>query len=188
MAEPLRKRWTVADVEALPYDEWRRYEIIDGELFVSIAARYEHQMTQKQIVVALDRWNGESQLGQVIPTPGVIFAISDAVIPDVVWISRERLAALLDDSGHLQGAPELMVEVLSPGRANERRDREIKLKQYSRYSVQEYWLLDWQGRTVDVYRQSPAGMILAATLHSGDTLTSPVLPGFSAAVARLFAW
>jgi len=76
MAEPQRTRWTVADVEALPYDEWRRYEVIDGELFVSTAARYEHQMTSNRISFELTSWNDVTELGQVIPTPGVIFSQS----------------------------------------------------------------------------------------------------------------
>ena len=60
--------------------------------------------------------------------PGLIFADDDDVAPDVVWISRERLAGTLDQTGHLHTAPELVVEVLSPGSVNERRDREVKLK------------------------------------------------------------
>jgi Uma2 family endonuclease len=192
MAEPQRKRWTVAEVKALPYDEWRRYEVIDGELFVSTAARYEHQMTQKQIIVDLDHWNDDTRLGQVIPTPGVIFAESDGVIPDVVWVSRERLANLLDGAGHLQGAPELAVESLSPGRATERRDRQVKLRLYATYGVEEYWLVDWRKRTIAVYRRveaegQPARQLrLVSTLSANETLTSPMLPGFSVAVARLF--
>lgn len=194
MAEPQRKRWTNAEVEALPYDEWRRYEVIDGELFVSTAARYEHQMTSNRISFDLTRWNDESQLGQVIPTPGVIFSESNGVTPDLVWISRDRLAGLLDAAGHFQGAPELVIEVLSPGRANERHDREVKLKLYSTYGVLEYWLLDWRKRTVAVYRraeltgQQAAQLRLIGSLGAPDTLTSPLLPGFSVSVARIFNW
>jgi Uma2 family endonuclease len=71
-------------------------------------------------------------------TPGLIFSDTDAVIPDVVWVSHERLARLEDEAGPLRGAPELVVEVLSPGALNERRDREAKRKLYSAYGVQEY--------------------------------------------------
>ena len=191
------RRWTVAEVEALPYDEWRRYEIIDGELFVSAAPRREHQLACNGSAFVLTEWNSRHGLGEVLPGAGIVFTDHDGVIPDVLWISHERLAVFLDDSGHLTGAPELVVEVLSPGAANERRDREVKLKLYSTQGVEEYWLLDWRTQTVLVYRRLDAGTLprgprsaaalqLMANFGRDDTLTSPVLPGFAVRVARLF--
>ncbi|HZS01348.1 MAG TPA: Uma2 family endonuclease [Chloroflexota bacterium] len=186
MAEPQTKRWTVADLEALPYDEMNRYEIIDGELFVSRQPRDEHQDISTEIIIALGNWNHQTRLGFVLHTPGVIFSDNDAVAPDVVWLSRERRAAIEQDDGHLHGAPELMVEILSPGAANERRDRERKLRQYSVYGVEEYWIVDPPAQAVAVYRRQDARLRLVATLQRDDTLTSPLLPGFSLAIARLF--
>ncbi|MBI3733244.1 MAG: Uma2 family endonuclease, partial [Chloroflexi bacterium] len=118
---------------------------------------------------------------------GVLFSDTDNVIPDVVWISQERLASLMDSAGHLTGAPELVVEVLSPGADNERRDREAKLKLYSVRGVREYWLVDWRVKQVEIYRRERAHLSLAVTLLAEDELTSPLLPGFACAVARLFA-
>jgi Uma2 family endonuclease len=63
----------------------------------------------------LQDWSDLSQLGEAFPTPGVVFSDADSVIPDVIWISHDRLVQLLDEAGHLTGAPELIVEVLSPG-------------------------------------------------------------------------
>lgn len=186
MAEPqLAERWTVADLELFP-DDGQRYEIVDGELFVSRAAHHKHQAVGSRCIWALVDWNRSTELGQVLMTPGLIFSDADAVIPDVVWVSHERLARLEDDAGHLRGAPELVVEVLSPGALNERRDREAKRKLYSAYGVQEYWIIDWQARTVAVYRRQRARLQLIATLSNDDTLTSPTLPGFSLTVAQLF--
>jgi Uma2 family endonuclease len=180
------RRYTSADLENLPYDEWNRYEIIDGELHVSSAPSWHHQYTTSKVNVALDRWDDETGLGVTLPAPGVLFAEDDDVIPDVVWISRERLIALQDAAGHLLGAPELVIEVLSPGAANERRDRDKKLALYSRRGVQEYWIVDWRMRTVVVYRHQQGALVLIATLGSDDTLTSPLLPGFSCPVSRLW--
>jgi hypothetical protein len=70
MAEPQTKRWTVADLEALPYDEMNRYEIIDGELFVSRQPRDEHQDVSGEIHLALGNWNHQTRLGSVLATPG----------------------------------------------------------------------------------------------------------------------
>jgi Uma2 family endonuclease len=190
------RRWTVAELAALPYDEWRRYEIIDGELFVSTAPRREHQLACAFSTTELVVWNTRTGLGEVVPGAGIVFTEHDGVIPDVLWISNERLAVLLDDSGHLTGAPELVIEVLSPGAANERRDRELKLTLYSDFGVEEYWLLDWRSRTVAINRRDgtsrtaaqgpPPPLQLVATLGPGETLASPLLPGFSVPVQRLF--
>jgi Uma2 family endonuclease len=78
------------------------------------------------------------------------------------------------------------VEVLSPGSANERRDRGVKLKLSSRRGVSEYWIVDWQQRKVEVYRRQQMALQLLATLYAIDTLTSPVLPGFACPVVTLF--
>lgn len=98
----------------------------------------------------------------------------------------ERLEHLLDDAGHLTAAPELVVEVLSPGDKNEKRDRETKLKLYSVQGVQEYWIFAYKERKVEVYRREKAILKLAATLFSQDELTSPMLPGFNCLIGKLF--
>ncbi|MFN6482936.1 MULTISPECIES: Uma2 family endonuclease [unclassified Nostoc] len=180
-----RIRWTSADLELFP-DNGNRYEIIDGELFVTRAPHWGHQKATGNIYAELRGWSLSTGLGEAVPNPGIIFSDADNVIPDVVWLSKERLATLLDNEGHLTGAPELVVEVLSPGVQNERRDREVKLKLYASRGVQEYWILNWQLQQVEVYRREKAVLKLAATLFAIDDLSSPLLPNFVCTVARLF--
>jgi Uma2 family endonuclease len=187
MAETQTKRWTLAELDALPYDEWTRYEIIDGELFVSTAPGDHHQAVCIRGAVALSNWNDRTRLGVVRAGPGLVFSQFDAVIPDVIWMSRERFAAIWRDD-KLHGAPELVVEVLSPGPANQRRDREAKLKLYSNWGVDEYWILDWRSQSIELYRREGSQLSLAAHLEADDTLSSPLLPGFGLVVARLFDW
>jgi Uma2 family endonuclease len=179
-------RWTVADLELLP-DNGRRYEIIDGELFVTRAPHWKHQNIAIKFGMALESWSVQSGLGEAAVGPGLVFSETDSVIPDVVWASHERLTIMLDQAGHLISAPELVVEVLSPGEKNERRDRESKLKLYSSYGVVEYWIADRQQRKVEVYRRDGGILKLTLTLYADDELTSPVLPGFSIVVSQLFA-
>lgn len=179
-------RFTSADLEALPDIPGVRYEIIDGELFVSKQPQLGHQYACGKAHSALDSWSEETGLGFVCFTPGLVFAADNDIIPDLVWISRERLAEARDERGHLRLAPELVVEVLSPGRANEVRDRELKLGLYSRQGVQEYWIVDWQLQSVQVYRRDQAALHLGATLGGDGLLTSPLLPGFSCPVSRLW--
>lgn len=180
-------RWTIRDLDAMPDDGgWKRYEIIDGELFVTRAPHIRHQGVAGKLHVRLEIWSEQTGLGSAFQVPGVIFTPTDAVIPDVVWISRDRFVNGVDEAGHLIVAPELMVEVLSPGELNEQRDKEVKLKLYSLHGVQEYWIANWQLKTVEIYRRSDAQLQLVATLFEGDTLTSPLLPGFSTAIAQIF--
>lgn len=179
-------RWTIRDVEALPEHEGIRYEIMDGDLWMSRSPHHRHQHAIGCLFAALHRWSLESGLGEPSIMPGVIFSDSDAVSPDVVWVSYERLAQIQDEAGHFRGAPELAVEVLSPGTLNVDRDRLAKLKLYSIQGVQEYWIVDREMRRVEIYRRDQAQLILTATLLEADSLTSPVLPGFVCPVVELF--
>ena len=138
-----RIRWTTQDLELLPENEGIRYEIIDGELFVTRAPHARHQQTCGRIFRQLDSWSEETGLGETIPSPGVLFSDTDNVIPDVVWVSKDSYAQLIDEQGHLTGTPELVVEVLSQSKQDQKRDREAKLKLYSARGVQEYWIADW---------------------------------------------
>ncbi|AFZ31918.1 protein of unknown function DUF820 [Gloeocapsa sp. PCC 7428] len=181
-----RLRWTTADLELLP-DNGNRYEIIDGELFVTRARHWNHQRVCGNIYQEVNAWSQSTGLGQVAIAPGIIFSDADNVIPDVVWASNERLALLLDDAGHLTAAPELVVEVLSSGGENERRDKEVKLKLYSSRGVQEYWIVDWQKQQIEVYRREKAALTLVATLFANDELNSRLLANLQIPVRQIFA-
>jgi Uma2 family endonuclease len=177
--------WTRADLDLLP-ESSNRYEIVDGALFMTRAPHWQHQIATGNAASELRNWSIATGLGQAVQAPGIIFSDADNVIPDVVWISQERLATGLDQSGHLIVGPELIVEVLSAGIENERRDREAKLKLYSARGVQEYWIINWRSPQLEVYRRQQVLLTLVHTLLPGDTLTSPLLPGFSCAIERLF--
>src|SRR5207249_2084016 len=138
-------RWTSQDLELLP-DDNKRYEIVDGELYVSRQPHWHHQFVGNQVWELLQNWSRQTKAGMANSAPGVIFDPEDDVAPDVVWISRERMATALQPDGKLHSAPELVVEVLSPGLTNERRDREAKLKLYSQRGVLEYWIVNWPER------------------------------------------
>lgn len=176
---------TSADLEVLP-ENGKRYEIIEGELYVSKQPDWHHQYACLKMGAALQLWSEQNHTGMANIAPGVIFADDDDVAPDVVWVSTERLRTALDADGKLHAAPDLVIEVLSPGAANARRDRETKLKLYSRRGVQEYWIIDWRQRLVEIYRRDQARLLLISTLYGHDTITSPMLPGFACAVTTLF--
>jgi len=178
-------RWTSHDLELLP-DNGKRYEIVDGELYVSKQPSWEHQLISLELGMLLSAWSKQTRRGVTNIAPGVIFDDDDDVAPDVVWISRERLAAALQSDRKLHSAPELAIEILSPGLANERRDREVKLKLYSRRGVLEYWVVNWQERSIEIYHREHALLTLNRKLYVSDVLESPLLPGFSCSLRYLF--
>lgn len=178
-------RWTSADLELLP-DNGNRYEIIDGELYMTRSPHNKHQKTCGRFFTALDIWSRATNLGEAEIGVGLIFGENDDVIPDVVWLNKEKYAALIDDSGHFQGAPDLVIEVLSAGTENEKRDREVKFKLYSNRGVLEYWIADWRAKQIQVYRRENGVLKLAMTLFASDTITSPLLPDFSCLVSQIF--
>jgi Uma2 family endonuclease len=177
--------FTSADLLALPQNG-KRYEIIEGDLVMSRQPGYEHQFCCGQVFRFLQAWSEQNGSGATLIAPGVIFADDDDVAPDVIWISRARLAQAADKAGHLHTAPELAVEVLSPGSENARRDRETKRKLYARRGVAEYWILDWMQRRAEVYRREHNALTLVCTLFADETLTSPLFPGFTCRVGDLF--
>lgn len=182
-------RMTIEDLEGLPQPlDDKRYELIEGELDVSTQPSWQHQSVCTEATGLLQQWSTRSGGGIALFAPGVVFARDEAVAPDVVWVSKERMPHVLAPDGRLRAAPDLVLEVLSPGRENEQRDRDTKLALYSRRGVREYWIVDWQQRALEIYRRGDAAALHhVATLYEQDTLQSPLLPGFACQVAQLFA-
>jgi Uma2 family endonuclease len=182
---------SIADLEATP-DDGNRYELIDGEIHVSTAPGFYHQSVLMNLGALLWNFLREHSLGTVLPGVGVVFDDHNGVIPDLVYASRNRLREVLV-GGRLMGAPEIAIEILSPGAGNEKRDRHIKLNLYSARGVDEYWIVDPENQSVEIYRRSgqrtsgDANLDMRVNLLRGDELTSPVLPGFGIQVSSLFA-
>jgi Uma2 family endonuclease len=125
-------------------------------------------------------------VGKIWPTPGVIFDNFNAAIPDIVFVSDEHIEAIASGE-KVTGAPDLVIEVVSQGAENERRDRTVKRQAYSKFGVQEYWVVDRYQQTIEVYRLEQGQLILATTLaNSNDRLTTPLLPAFTCLVSQVF--
>jgi Uma2 family endonuclease len=176
---------TIADLEATP-DDGNRYELIDGEIFVSRAPSYFHQSVLMNIAFAFLDYLRTNPIGKILPGVGVIFDDHNGVVPDLVFLTHERRRKILG-VGRLQAAPEIAIEILSPGSSNERRDRHIKRNLYSERGVSEYWIVDPENRAVEIYRRGEGGLEFFASLRGADTVTSEVLPGFRVAAETFFA-
>jgi Uma2 family endonuclease len=178
-------RLTNADVEAMP-DDGNRYELIDGELYVSSAPSFIHQTTLMNIGGAFLEYLRGHPIGRIIPGVGVIFDDNNGVIPDLIFVTNERMRKTLA-GGRFHAAPEIVIEILSPGSSDERRDRHVKYALYAARGAREYWIVDPENRTIEVHSRNQAGkLVFDRSFLTGDELTSGLLPEFSVRVDSLF--
>ena len=185
MALQTTTRLTYDDYVKLP-DDGKRYEIIDGELYVNPAPVLRHQWIVLNIASALHGYFRTSGGGKAFVAPtDVVFSDDNIVQPDVIAIKTER-AGLLGEK-NVQGAPNLAVEVLSDGtrRIDEGRKREL----YARFGVDEYWIVDPELELVKIYRRTATAFERVAEVGTDDggAITTPLLPGFSLDVGDVFA-
>jgi len=151
---PSTIRYTYADYLSVPEDTSRRYEIVDGELFVTAAPRFRHQRVTTNLVRLLGDLAEEHGLGEVVGGPITVHLHDELVVePDVLFIRADRLG-IVDPEGGVEGPPDLVVEVLSP--SNRDYDRNLKRKHYLENGVAELWILDADERTVEVWRAGSA--------------------------------
>jgi Uma2 family endonuclease len=182
-AEPIR--YTYEDYLAFPEDG-RRHELIDGEHFVTPAPLRRHQQLATRLTVAVGAWLREHPVGEVYTAPlDVILSDADVVEPDLLFVSNERREVL---GKWIHGAPDLVIEILSPG--TRRTDEITKRHLYDRVGVREYWIVDGEIEVVKVYRRQDDGSfprVADLSREEGHSLDTPLLPGFSFALAELFA-
>ena len=175
-------KFTYQDYQHTPEDQ--RYELLDGELIMAPAPNLGHQ----QISVSLGAWLytfvQKQDLGKVFHAPcDVVLSNTDVVQPDLLFVSHER-AHLLLGGANVLGAPDLVVEILSPSTAG--RDRTLKRSLYAKHGVQEYWLVDPDARTVTVLWLDEGAFEVVGLYGEGQTLTSPTLAGFAAGLNEIF--
>jgi Uma2 family endonuclease len=185
MSIPKEKWMTIDDLLLMP-DDGNRYEVIEGELFVTRAPNYDHQAVITNLAILIGAYLKQNPIGSVVVGPGVIFSKFSGVIPDLIFLTHKTRKKVLS-GGKLKGAPELAIEIVSPGAASNRRDRVAKRNLFGKYGVQEYWIVDYKTRTVEVYALEQKILQLVAKLNEPDVLTSTVLPGFTCKVAAIFA-
>ena len=184
MSTHIKPLLTNADLECLPEDG-NRYELIAGELYVSTAPDLIHQRALRRILIAFAKYLEQQPIGEILIGPGVILSDYDGVIPDLVYLSNERRDQIATGE-RIYGAPSLAVEILSPGKQNMKRDREIKLKLYAKFGVEEYWIVDPREQAVEVYRGEDETLKLFTRFVNDETITTPLLPGFGPEVRSFF--
>ena len=113
MASNIKHLMTVADLDALPDDDGKRYELIEGELFVSCAPGLPHQLVLHNLQVELEIYLRQNRVGRLAPGPGAVFSNYDAVIPDLVFVTNERWDSIVANERFV-AAPDLVIEIVSP--------------------------------------------------------------------------
>ena len=184
MSTQVESLLTIDDLDAMPDDD-NRYELIEGELFVSCAPNLKHQRVFGSLFLNLNNYLSLNPLGEILATPGLILSKHDGVIPDLVFIRNERRDEIAAGD-RITGAPDLVIEIVSPGAENEKRDRIAKRQLYGKYGVKEYGVVDPYQRTIEVYLLEGQRLKLQEAYSEKDELVSSVLPGFSCKVESLF--
>ena len=173
---------TYQDYANLEGDE--RYELLDGELILVASPNRDHQMISLRLASRMLSFVDENDLGWVFDAPfDVLLTDTDTVQPDVMFVSRER--EHVSTPANIQGAPDLVVEILSP--SSSRRDWREKRELYARHGVLEYWIIDPTNRIVSVMQLQDGVLEIEQTCADGDTATSTVLDGFSVRLDSIFS-
>ena len=184
LEEEKSELFTNKDVERFATDEFCRYELIGGEIIVSTAPRYIHQLLSMRISVHFSKYIEKNPVGEILATPGLILSEFDGVIPDLIFITHERRDEILnEDDGKFHGAPEIVIEILSPGRVNARRDLQIKRELYEIYNVPEYWAVKPQEKEIEVFKLGKESKVYGEM----ETVETSLLPKFKLSVKQLFA-
>ncbi len=176
-------RFKATDIWDAPEDSYR-YEVIDGELYVTPAPSWLHQRGSGALFGYLWQHIHPRGLGEVVSAPiGVILDDEAGVQPDLVYVSRER-AQIITERG-IEGAPDLVVEVLSP--STEARDRGIKMRRYAAAGIPHYWLLDPRSRTLEPYRLAETGYVSTGVYGPGSIFRPELFPGLEIPIDDLWA-
>ena len=175
MSEPGRDRLlTYADYAALP-DDGHRYQLLEGELVMTPSPSAWHQDVSRQLEFKLLAHVEEHDLGAVFDAPlDVTLDERTVVQPDILFISKAR--AGIRQGARIIGAPDLCVEILSPGTVQ--LDRVRKLELYARFNVTHYWIVDLSARTIEEFVLSGNAYRVRSIAGYHEPFRPAAFPGF----------
>ena len=167
----------------LKIDDNNQYELIGGKLILVPAPRTMHQEMILEIASTIREFVRKNNLGKVLIAPtDVLLSETEKPQPDILFVSKERLDIITEMN--VQGAPDLVVEILSPSTG--RYDRVEKSKMYYKYGVKEYWIVDPEHKVVEVFIPAEKSWNLFQSYDDEDTLTSPLLTGLEIPLKNIF--
>lgn len=180
----ITRHWTAADYFELETED--RYEVMRGELVMVPAPTSVHQRVITRLGTFIDMFVIENELGECFHTPIDVLLADDVVLqPDFVFVSAARLGEVVHQTSYIKGAPDLVVEVLSPSTA--RRDRLVKREIYAEAGVRWYLLVDADQHLIEVFELSDRGQYLAVGgAADGDFLELGAFPGLRVDLSKVW--
>jgi Uma2 family endonuclease len=180
---PAQGAWRYEDYLALP-DDGRRYEIIEGVLYVTNAPDISHQFAATEIARQLGNFVIDWKLGFILTAPFEVHLSESTrpVLPDVLFIRADRWPGA--GVKFFEGAPDLIVEVLS--RSTRRTDTNVKLNAYEQAGVREYWIVNPKTRSVEIYVLADGAYDVVNEFVGDELIESAVLPGLQIVTRSLF--
>jgi Uma2 family endonuclease len=170
MAQGLTQKLTYDDLAHTP-DDNRRYELLDGALFVTPSPRPLHQRVSKRLQRQLEAYFEERGLGEVFNAPvDVILTLHDVVVPDLVVVTAPPQVT----ERAIEGSPTIIVEILSP--STRMRDRKLKAERYAALRVPHYWIVDLVAKSLECYRLESDVYRTVLTRKSPVRVTHPDWP------------
>ncbi len=181
---PVELKFTYEDF-LLFSDNGKRHELIDGDHWMTPAPSTRHQRISGRILTILQNFLDRQRLGEVFAAPcDVVLSEVDVVEPDILFVAKSRQSIITEH--HIQGPPDLIVEILSA--TTRKNDEIVKRKLYERSAVQEYWIVDPELDQVKVYRlvedRYTQPVLLVRELN--EILTSPLFPDLGIPLESLF--
>lgn len=174
----------------LTYEQYRllpegeRYELLDGDLVMTPAPGSLHQIALLRLLPALQRAAANTRPGLVGVAPWDVILDGTTVLqPDLFFVEQERLQIIAEEG--VRGAPDLVVEVLSPSAVD--RDRVIKRSLYARFGVKEFWIVDPAARRIELYENTPDGFALHQLVEGDQRPVSRLLGEVPITPAEAFA-
>jgi Uma2 family endonuclease len=178
---PVSTGWTYQ--RYLELDDEIRYEIVDGELLMTPAPGTTHQRVIRELFLRFALFVRERRIGEVFVAPyDVVLSETDVVQPDLLFIRADRVGEIVRERA-VHGAPDLLVEILSP--SSLKRDRWQKRELYERCGVPEFWIVDPANRAIEVLVLGASGYQLFSSAQGEGAVSSRVLDGLAVAVAEV---
>lgn len=182
IAATTEKMYTYEDYRKLP--EGAPYQLIGGRMIMTPAPSTYHQIISMKLEVKLAVFVMEKDLGLVLDAPiDVYLEETETYQPDIIFIARDRLAIIEPDK--INGAPDLVVEILSPGTAYY--DLRKKFKIYEKNCVKEYWIVDPEEKSIEIYLLQEGKFTPGPRAEKQGHVHSTVVEGFTVAVENIFA-
>lgn len=183
----LTKNMTYAEFRALEFDDTDnfQYELLNGELVQKASPTVQHQRISMRLISAFLKHLDQNPVGEIFHAPlDVVLNDYNAPQPDIIFIRKENTGIIDEQEQIVLGAPDILIEILSPGSI--KRDRIEKKELYEKFAVPEFWIVDPNNQSIEVYQFLEGRYQIFAFAAEAGTVQSAVLPGLDLDIAPVF--